>query len=164
MILYLVRHSKAEASNPLGDPHRRLTDKGILRVTEVMTRFPPSAPKPEIILHSLYIRAVQTAKLIATHWNLSLGLLQEKQALIPHEDYSQVVSMCREQAQLGVNVVMLVSHNPLMEICAAAFLTKDRIVEPTFHTPSIFAIDWDSNSTSLKAQILWKIHPNDFSF
>ena len=65
MILYLVRHGIAENSAPGGDPDRRLTQQGTFRTAMVAKGLKRLGIELDRIVSSPYVRARQTAEIIA---------------------------------------------------------------------------------------------------
>jgi phosphohistidine phosphatase len=66
MIIHIVRHAEAvERSQELPEEHRYLTRRGRNRFRNVASSLRKSGIKPEVILTSPLIRAVQTAEILA---------------------------------------------------------------------------------------------------
>jgi phosphohistidine phosphatase len=112
MLLYLLRHGKAEAARP-GDPdsNRRLTAEGKQLLRGVLARAAVAGVKPQTMIVSPYIRAQETAQIARETLGLSQTALSSN-ALLPDshpESLWQDIRLHRQAEQL-----MLVGHNPLL--------------------------------------------------
>ena len=107
MVLYIFRHGISEESHPEGDSARRLTEKGEKKVQEV-GKFLQNKIKPDIILASPYIRAVQTAEITAEMLN-NRSIVEECDALLPGKNSEDTLAdlAAREESE-----IMIVGHNP----------------------------------------------------
>ncbi|WP_327440114.1 phosphohistidine phosphatase SixA [Pseudomonas donghuensis] len=107
MKLWVLRHGEAEPRAHT-DAERRLTAHGreqVLRSAAVLLGQPP-----QVILASPYVRAQQTAALV----HEALGFAKPVQTvpwLTPDSDPQAVIA---ELDKLGVEEVLLVSHQPLV--------------------------------------------------
>lgn len=106
MLLYLVRHGKAEAG--ADDRARGLTGKGRSSVERVARRLQKADVRPERIEHSGLVRARQTAEILQSALG---GELTEVNDLYPDAD---VASAADRLGQEDDGAVMLVGHLPYM--------------------------------------------------
>lgn len=107
MRLWVLRHGEAEP-RANSDAERRLTAHGREQVLRSAAQLLGCAP--QVILASPYVRAQQTAALV----HEALGLDKPVQTvpwLTPESDPQQVIA---ELGRLGVEQVLLVSHQPLV--------------------------------------------------
>ena len=126
MELYLVRHGIAEDSAPSGrDADRRLTEEGIEKTARVAAAFAKRAPHVDLILHSPYKRAKETAKIF--HEQYPKAKLKEGKGLTPFDKAGFALPQLEE---LSVEMkVMLVGHEPHMSCLASLLITgSDRPV------------------------------------
>lgn len=77
MLLLIIRHGKAEDSNPAGDAARILLEKGREQSRGIAKMLADSNQVPELVLTSPYARARQTAEEICSAAGLSAPLVQD---------------------------------------------------------------------------------------
>lgn len=117
MKLYLMRHADAEPM--VGDkdsPGRKLTEKGRAQASEAAKKL---KVKFDVILTSPYIRAVETAAIVAD----ALGLrdrLKKSKLLAPGSDISQLISLMDKYRDK--RNVLFVGHEPDLGIFAGELL------------------------------------------
>ena len=126
MELYLVRHGIAEDSAPSGrDSDRKLTEEGIEKTTRVAKAFAKKVPQVDLILHSPYRRAKETAKIF--HELYPKAKLEEGKGLTPFDKAGFALPQLQELPK-GMKV-MLVGHEPHMSCLASLLITgSDRPV------------------------------------
>jgi phosphohistidine phosphatase len=79
MNIYLIRHGDAEnISKGTRDFDRRLTTEGELKIKKAADFWKTLVPAFDIILSSPYIRALQTAKIIASAYNYKKDIITDK--------------------------------------------------------------------------------------
>ncbi|HOP49158.1 MAG TPA: phosphohistidine phosphatase SixA [Ignavibacteriales bacterium] len=126
MNLYLIRHEKAEEhAKTFKDFDRNLTPEGIKRLKNSI-KFWKNFLKIDIIISSPYLRALQTAQIIAEDFELSLEIHKdlgcgtnsqkvlnlldnysdfENIALVGHEpDISNIISDLTANSQLNIEI------------------------------------------------------------
>ena len=117
MLLYLVRHGKAEAG--ADDAARRLTREGSSAVQRMAQLLTDSGIKVERIEHSGLVRAAETASILAEAVD---GKSTKVGGLGPSDNVASAaarLSGCSERS------IMLVGHIPFMERLASYLLTGD---------------------------------------
>ena len=107
-MLYLFRHGRAEAQ-ATSDAARALTDEGRAQVQDVVARFQASELPLQRILCSPYLRAQQTAELLADAF---AGVQVETFALLSPETSPR--QLLQALAELDGTAIALVGHNPLL--------------------------------------------------
>jgi phosphohistidine phosphatase len=136
MRLYLLRHAQAEDTNP--DESRALTRRG-LRDVEKLGRQLRSVKgfKPRAIWHSPYVRATQTAQLLATELNFE-GPLEIHQGITPYDSPGDFVDVCNELEES----VVIVGHNPHLAMLAGRLLgTNDFSVSIEFKKCAMLCLE-----------------------
>jgi phosphohistidine phosphatase len=115
MILYIVRHGIAvDRSEPKcpPDPERPLTAKGVQKTRSAALGLRALGAKPDVLITSPYVRAVQTAEIFAE----ALGFPPEKagvsEALKPTGNPADVV---KEISKLRAKEVMCFGHAPHLD-------------------------------------------------
>jgi phosphohistidine phosphatase len=120
MQLYLLRHGIAEDAGPrTPDARRELTDKGRSKLSAVLTLAHRAEIRPELILSSPLVRAVQTAQMARE----ALGVeapVEQTALLVPEGSPQKVWEELRGLRNL--DAVLLAGHEPLLSTLAAWLL------------------------------------------
>jgi phosphohistidine phosphatase len=129
MQLYIVRHGIAidrEDSKCPADPDRFLTQEGIAKTEEVAKGLAKIADAPDLLLSSPYVRAVQTAEIVANALDYSKQKIRKTDALLPGAEAQQLL---RELAKdKNLSNVFVFGHAPhLDELIATAVGSKHHI-------------------------------------
>lgn len=112
MLVYLVRHGKAEAGGD--DTSQRLTDPGRRSVQQIARRLTEAGVRVDRVEHSGLVRARQTAEILVKAVG---GDLIARPGLGPNDDVEAAV-----RRLAGSGDVMLVGHLPFMERMASFLL------------------------------------------
>jgi phosphohistidine phosphatase len=109
----LVRHGKAAPAAPGGDPQRPLTDEGQADIAVVGKGLRALGLIPDVIWHSPYVRAVETAQILAKA--LDVANLKAEGILTPNGNGERAAQHIRDAEPRRL---MCVSHMPLLpSIC-----------------------------------------------
>lgn len=112
MEIYILRHAIAEdAAEDRSDSDRRLTPVGEAKLRRVLARARESGAKPDVILTSPYMRAVQTAEIAKAELGFQEDLIQTE-TLVPFSNPFEVWDEVREYA--SAKQILLAGHNPLL--------------------------------------------------
>lgn len=111
--LFLVRHGKAVDSAPGGDPARTLTEEGREGIRRAGQGLKAFGLVPDVIVHSPYARALETAQILAAA--LGTSSLVAEGALTPSASPERAADALR---RLLPKRVMAVSHMPLLPALA----------------------------------------------
>jgi phosphohistidine phosphatase len=115
MILYIIRHAIAESaaagSSPEEDSRRALTPKGRKRMREIARGLSHLTAPPEVILTSPYVRAMQTARILADALDLGKGQLTVTEDLAPAGDMRRVIDQIAGDFG-SARAAALVGHEP----------------------------------------------------
>lgn len=115
--LFLVRHGKAVEHAAGGDPARALTDEGRAGIEAVGRALAAFEIAPDVIVHSPYVRATETATIIAR--TLGVKRLLSEGALTPVASAERAVQALTEApAVVNARCVLAVSHMPLLPAVA----------------------------------------------
>lgn len=135
MNLYLIRHSLSESANPLKkDFERQLTQAGIDIISKAAEGWKKIIPSIDIILYSPFLRAEQTAKIIADVYNITdkiskennlaagctTGMLLDSLAIYESEN----IAVVGHQPDLSNHVSNLCSKNGLNITFSPATIAK----------------------------------------
>ena len=115
--MILQRHAKAEKDGD-DDLSRPLSTVGLSNAAVQGETMRQMELYPELILHSHAMRARQTAEIMAVKLELSQGYTVEDSELYTC-DSSELISIIRNLPD-EVNSVLIVGHNPAIEIAADA--------------------------------------------
>ena len=122
MRVTLIRHGEAGDDAPR-DELRSLTLRGRASVARVGRALRRRGGDFNLIVSSPYVRALQTAEIIAASVGYA-GRLLVNEALVPEGRISRVVSWLATVA--GEDSVALVAHEPILSALAGALLGVDR--------------------------------------
>lgn len=111
MRLYIIRHGQSEARAKTGrDQDRELTEFGQRQATWLGEQILATEKEPSLVLHSPFVRAAHTAKLVCDSLESEL---QAHDSLICETQASAAVDLIGEFAEC--EVLAFVGHNPQLE-------------------------------------------------
>lgn len=141
MNLWLLRHGEAEF-RVTTDAARKLTENG---EQEVLITAKKLQNQPiDLVLHSPYKRAAQTAKLVCNTINYQ-GVIEEVPWITPDDDAKKVIKQLDNYE--GKNV-LVVSHQPLLGILAALLVDGNQHFAWSLRTAELVHLVGDSFSIS----------------
>lgn len=156
MQLYMLRHGIAEDGLPGGDDaERALTSEGKKKLRETLKVAARAEARPDLILSSPYVRAVETARIAAEVLGYHSDLLCTE-ALTPSSDPLPIweeVRLHREARQL-----MLVGHEPLLST-AVAHLLRAPSLEVDMKKGAIVRIDLEEFGAQPRGVLKWMLVP-----
>lgn len=115
MLVYLIRHGIAidrEEPDCPPDSERPLTKKGIERARLVMEGIRALGVKPDLILSSPLVRALQTAEIAAKSLKYPKDKIQRTNALLPEADPA---ALMKELARTKAEQLLCTGHAPHMD-------------------------------------------------
>ncbi len=140
MIVGVMRHAKAEPKKPgLPDEDRRLTDEGRKQVEAIADVMPW---RPSRIIHSPYVRARETAELLAS--KLGITNVEESRLLTPDKFNLDAFK------KLASDGVLMVGHAPSVEEVLSGLLG----CRVKMKTASIAILEVTGNSVTLLALLV----------
>jgi phosphohistidine phosphatase len=156
MLLYILRHGKAEPGQP-GEPDagRRLTEQGKQLSRRVLARAAAVGVKPQTVLVSPYIRARETAEIAREMLGLSHVALPSN-ALLPDshpETLWDEVRLHQQDPQL-----MLVGHNPLLSEFLTLLLAAGGYAID-LKTANLACVDVGSTGAQPRGRLVWLLTP-----
>jgi phosphohistidine phosphatase len=104
-----MRHGEAEGAAPGGDAMRALTPRGRDIVEGAARALKRMGLRPEALWHSPYVRARQTAEIVAE--TLGLDGMQEKEGLVPH---GSAAAMAEALFEAKARSIFVVAHLPIL--------------------------------------------------
>ena len=159
MIVYVVRHAPAGQHDPdryPDDTQRPLTKKGrrkFARAARGLARF---AAKPDVVLTSPWVRARQTAEVLAKRAGWPDP--QDANALAGSADPADVIPLL---ANLGsIESVALVGHEPNVGELTSLLLTGDpRRLAVSFKKGGVACLELAAEVAPGRAHLLWLVGP-----
>ncbi|MEO5930699.1 MAG: phosphohistidine phosphatase SixA [Candidatus Kapaibacterium sp.] len=155
MLIYLMRHGIAEEISPRGDAGRELTQQGTLRTAMVAKGLHKAGLTFDRIISSPYIRAKQTAEIVARITGHDHEIMFD-QRLLPQGGYADVSDLIKENNDVAS--LLLAGHEPSMGgfisgICADGQLSLN------VKKASVTAIELYRFSPSVAGSLLWMLPP-----
>jgi phosphohistidine phosphatase len=157
MLLYLLRHGVAmdrEDPNCPPEAERPLTPEGVDKTRQVARGLRKLGVKPDLILSSPLVRAVQTAEIAAEELNYAKGKIRRTEALLPEADPA---ALLKEVVQMRKDEILCAGHAPhLDEMIAHA--VGVRVSFTALKKAGAACLEFDSPVAS-RARLLWLFPP-----
>lgn len=120
MEIFLVRHGIAEDPGAVrDDSERHLTAEGREKTEKVAKAFRKRVPKVDVIYHSPYARAVETARIFAQEF--PQARIESARGLTPHDSARAALPLI---SGIGSDErVMIVGHEPHLSSLASLLMT-----------------------------------------
>jgi phosphohistidine phosphatase len=161
MDIYVVRHGIAiDREDPKcpPDPERYLTEEGIEKTKQIAKAVAALGIIPDLFLSSPYVRAMQTAEVLANALGSAKQKIRRTDLLLPGAEPSLVFRELAKDKQSSS--VFLFGHAPqLDEVIAAAFASKHNIT--SLKKAGVAAIKLKRISPP-SAELLWLATPRLF--
>jgi phosphohistidine phosphatase len=149
---YFLRHGIAERNDASGDFARKLTGEGraaLQRLAQV------ASFQPSVILSSPYVRAVETAELLAHESGWRTPVLTSD-ALTPN---SSAEGMWAEIRVHQEDSILVVAHEPLLSSSISWMLGSTRAMVRML-PGTLAALSVESRGAAPVAELLWMITPS----
>jgi phosphohistidine phosphatase len=160
MNLYLFRHGIAvDRGLPdyEDDSQRPLTAKGAARIKRIAQAMERLGIKVDLIISSPYLRAHQTAQIVAEHYDIEKNLhLSEN--LTPAASPSALIGEMHEFYADALGV-LVVGHEPYLSALASTLLAGDEKVVLTFKKGGLAKFSIDELIYGRCAALDWLITP-----
>ncbi|HKI54752.1 MAG TPA: phosphohistidine phosphatase SixA [Anaerolineales bacterium] len=158
MKLYLVRHAIAEArtSDYEDDSLRPLTEKGREKMKKISVALKQLGVQPDLIVSSPYIRASQTASILAKALKYKEEIVYND-SLTPMSNPDDMIGEINEK--FSVDELMLVGHEPNLSTLASVLLAGNPDVSINFKKGGICCLSVDDLHYDRKAVLEWLITP-----
>src|SRR5215471_9839556 len=131
MLLYIVRHGIAiDREDPKcpADPERYLTEEGIDKTKQVAKRVAGFKLKPDLLISSPYVRAMQTAELFAAAFDYPKQKIRRSDSLLPGTEPSHFFKEIAKEK--NSSVVFCFGHAPqLDDLLATAIGSKHHVTQ-----------------------------------
>lgn len=155
--LYLIRHGIAiDREDPECPPEaeRYLIPKGVQKTREVARGLRELGWKPDALLTSPYLRAVQTAEIFCEALGLRASKLRRTDALLPE---SEPAVLFRELSRLRAAEVLCFGHAPNVDLVIAHALGAPRAVT-TMKKAGVACLELSSFAAG-RGSLLWLAGP-----
>jgi phosphohistidine phosphatase len=157
MNLYLIRHAIAEEENASGeDSQRELTDKGAKKMRLIAKGLRTLGIEFDQILTSPYIRAQQTADILADVFKMKKSV-SVSENLTPMGDPDLLLAEINEN--YTVNSLAIVGHEPYLSTLVSLLTADGAPVEMTFKKGGICYLSTDDLHHTRKATLEWLLTP-----
>lgn len=157
MLLYLMRHGIAMNRDDPGcppDPERPLTREGIQKTREVCQGMRELGAAPDAVLTSPYLRAAQTAEIVAEILGLPREKIHKSDSLRPGGSISE---FSKELTRLKAREVVCCGHAPHLDQFVAR-LAGARLPFTQLKKAGVACFEL-AGASPLRATLLWVAPP-----
>ena len=159
MKLYLVRHAIAEEAGTPGyedDSLRPLTEKGREKMRRIAQALRDMGVEPDLIVSSPYVRASQTASILAKELKYKEEL-SYSDFLTPMGEPNDMIGEINEK--FSVDELMLVGHEPNLSSLASVLLAGNPDLSINFKKGGVCCLSVDDLHYDRKAVLEWLVTP-----
>ena len=159
MNLYIVRHAIAVDPGTPGyedDSQRPLTDKGIRKMNKIVKGLHQLDLKLDKILSSPYLRARDTAKILASEFQRG-NQLSFSDNLIPPANFEALVAEIHEK--YDVDNLALVGHEPMLSQFVSWLTTGDTKMNLILKKGGACCLSADNLYQDHRAELIWLLTP-----
>jgi phosphohistidine phosphatase len=159
MNLYIVRHAIAIQRGTSGyedDSQRPLTDNGRKKMEKIVKGLHQLEIELDLILTSPYVRARDTAKILASEFKLK-DKLAFSENLIPPGNFEQLVDEIVEK--YNVNGLALVGHEPMLSGFISYLTTGNTDMAMTLKKGGVCYLSADDLGRERRATLQWLLTP-----
>lgn len=157
MKLYLVRHAIAEDSaNHEDDSQRPLTEKGRERMKKIAAALMKIGVQPNLIVSSPYVRASQTASVLAKALKYRAEILYSD-SLVPMGNADDMIGEINDK--YSVEELMLVGHEPNLSSLGGVLLVGSTGIAINLKKGGVCCLSVDNLHHDRKAVLEWLITP-----
>jgi len=160
MKIYLVRHGIAYEPGSPGyedDTQRPLTDKGREKINKVAHVLKRLSLKPDVILSSPYLRARQTAEILAKELKYKKDKIQFSESLLPTTKPESVIAEIIEK--YNVEELVLIGHEPNLGLLISTLAAGDPDLAINVRYGSVCCLSADDFRIERRATIEWLLTP-----
>lgn len=159
MKLYLVRHAIAEEVGTTeyeDDSLRPLTEKGREKMRRIAKGLKELGVQPDLIVSSPYVRASQTASILAKELKYKEEI-SYSDLLVPMGEPGDMIGEINEK--YSVDELMLVGHEPSLSSLASVLLVGTPDASINFKKGGVCCLSADDLHYDRKAVLEWLITP-----
>jgi len=159
MKIYLVRHAIAENPETSGyedDSLRPLTDKGREKMKKIAGALKDIGVNPDLIVSSPYVRASQTASILAKELKYKEEIAYSD-SLVPMGEPDDMIGEINEK--YSVDKLMLVGHEPNLSMLMSVLLAGNPDISINLKKGGVCCISVDDLHYDRKAVLEWLVTP-----
>ena len=159
MKIYLIRHSNAVDPGTSGyedDSLRPLTEKGRDKMNKIASALKRLEVKPNLIVSSPYVRARQTAEILAKVLKYKQELTFSD-ALVPMGNADNIIGEISEK--YNVDELMFVGHEPCFSTLIGTLTAGDPDLAFNLKNGGVCCLSADNLLTERKAVLEWLLTP-----
>ena len=160
MNLYIIRHAIAvdrDGPDYPDDSQRPLTSKGRAKMEQIAGGLGQMELEIDLILSSPYLRASQTARILAKSFRIP-DRLKFTPALLPDAPAGQIINDINEKFSQFENV-MLVGHEPSLSSLIATLISGDPTLNITLKKGGICHLSMEQLAYGRCATLEWLLYP-----
>ena len=159
MILYIVRHAIAEDAGPQQDDSQRaLTQKGRNKMRKIARGLKELEKQIDLILTSPYLRAAQTADILAKTLNLDPEKVVHTDHLSPTGYADKLIEEINEKYS-DIENIALVGHEPYLSSLVSMLVAGDPEVSLNLKKGGICCLSIDQLAYARCASLNWLLSP-----
>ena len=163
MKIYLIRHSNAvDPGSPDydDDSQRPLTEKGSEKARRIARALKKMNINPDYIVSSPYVRARQTAEILAKEMKYKQVLALSNQ-LVPMGEAEEIVREINEK--YNVDELVFVSHEPCISGLIGALTADNPEISTNIKNGGVCCLSADDLRLEHKAVLEWLLTPKILS-
>ena len=158
MNLYLMRHAiAADADENTQDNQRALTEKGRKKLGKIARNLEKLDLSFDLILTSPYLRARQTADVVADEFEIRPGLVQESENLTPLGFGDKLVDEIKSREP--VENLLIVGHEPFISQIIGMLLAGDSSLNIDMKKAGLCKLSIENLSYGRCATLEWLMTP-----
>jgi len=158
MNLYLIRHAIAvdEGTADLEDSQRPLTDKGRKKMRQIAKGLHALGAEFDLILSSPYLRAQETAEVLADVFKMKKKLIFSE-SLLPESEPEKVIFEINESH--AVDSLALVGHEPHLSALIGLLTAGNANIDVTLKKGGVCHLSADDLHHAHRATLEWLLTP-----
>lgn len=159
MKIYLIRHSNAVEPGTPGyedDSLRPLTEKGRDKMKDIASALKGLDVNPNLIVSSPYVRAQQTAEILAKVLKYKQELTFSD-ALVPMGNADHIIGEINEK--YTVDELVLVGHEPCLSVLIGTLIAGNPELAINIKNGGVCCLSSDDLHTERKAVLEWVLTP-----
>jgi phosphohistidine phosphatase len=163
MMLYIIRHAIAapvDPQDPAGDDSQRpLTNKGRNKMYRIAKGLKQLGESIDLIMTSPYLRATQTARILAKKSGLGRDQILVSESLAPAGRIEDLVKDIGEKCK-GVENIALVGHEPYLSRLTSLLLSGDPNLSITLKKGGVCRLSIETLQAGRCATLDWLLTPS----
>ncbi len=163
MRIYLVRHSNAVDPGTPGyedDSQRPLTEKGRDKMNKIASGLKKMNLKPDLIVSSPYVRARQTAEILAKVLKYKRNIIFSD-ALVPMGNTDEIIGEINEK--YDVDELVLVGHEPFISNLIGVLTAANPDIAINMKNGGVCCLSVDDLHVERTAILEWLLTPKILS-